>query len=197
MQEQLKLIGKQAEDFSKRIANFKEVIEVGITGSFAGNSKNPLDLDLFVVVNNLDNLDKIAKSARRIQYITWEVFVFNKNMENLGRVSHNNNPNKTSLEMKENARFLEQFKEFNKKTFLESQVIILYGKEKIFEGARKSNNVLTVKNYDSEADITLNCVICAKDFTFSIGEQKWYEKKELSQPKKCERCRHDMFLENI
>ncbi len=38
-------------------------------------------------------------------------------------------------------------------------------------------------------DITIKCVDCEEDFTFSNGEQAYFQSKSLSQPKRCLPCR--------
>ena len=41
----------------------------------------------------------------------------------------------------------------------------------------------------SEGDKTLNCEECGKDFTFTAGEQEFYEEKGFTPPKRCQDCR--------
>ena len=41
----------------------------------------------------------------------------------------------------------------------------------------------------SEGDKTLNCEECGKDFTFTAGEQEFYEEKGFTPPKRCPDCR--------
>jgi hypothetical protein len=38
-------------------------------------------------------------------------------------------------------------------------------------------------------DRTLICSDCGKDFVFTVGEQAYFLKKELSVPKRCRNCR--------
>ncbi len=38
-------------------------------------------------------------------------------------------------------------------------------------------------------DKTLRCVECGEDFEFAEGEQAFYKKKDLSEPKRCKECR--------
>jgi len=38
-------------------------------------------------------------------------------------------------------------------------------------------------------NIKLVCVDCEQPFLFAIGEQKFYERKGLTPPKRCPRCR--------
>jgi DNA replicative helicase MCM subunit Mcm2 (Cdc46/Mcm family) len=39
------------------------------------------------------------------------------------------------------------------------------------------------------SDITLKCKDCGKEFTFTEGEQKFYEEKGFSNPTRCQECR--------
>jgi NAD-dependent SIR2 family protein deacetylase len=36
---------------------------------------------------------------------------------------------------------------------------------------------------------TIRCVDCGADFTFSVGEQRYFLSKGLSVPKRCPQCR--------
>lgn len=38
-------------------------------------------------------------------------------------------------------------------------------------------------------DKTITCVDCKEDFTFTGGEQEFYQKKGFSDPKRCKDCR--------
>ena len=41
-------------------------------------------------------------------------------------------------------------------------------------------------------DKTLNCAECSKSFTFTIGEQEFYQSKGLqNEPKRCPECRNN------
>lgn len=39
------------------------------------------------------------------------------------------------------------------------------------------------------SDITLKCKDCGKEFTFTEGEQKFYEEKGFTNPTRCPECR--------
>ena len=41
----------------------------------------------------------------------------------------------------------------------------------------------------SDGDKTLACEECGKDFTFTAGEQEFYEQKGFTPPKRCQECR--------
>ena len=38
-------------------------------------------------------------------------------------------------------------------------------------------------------DETIKCSDCGEDFTFRIGEQRYFISKSLSPPKRCQKCR--------
>jgi len=38
-------------------------------------------------------------------------------------------------------------------------------------------------------DKTLVCINCGKEFTFTEGEQEFYQEKGLNEPKRCSDCR--------
>ena len=38
-------------------------------------------------------------------------------------------------------------------------------------------------------DLTLECIDCQRNFTFSRGEQQYFASKVLSTPKRCPQCR--------
>jgi len=42
---------------------------------------------------------------------------------------------------------------------------------------------------DEQKDITIMCADCQEEFVFTIGEQKFYEEKDFTPPKRCQRCR--------
>ena len=41
----------------------------------------------------------------------------------------------------------------------------------------------------SMKDKSLYCIECGEQFTFTAGEQKYYKRHELDQPKRCKCCR--------
>jgi len=79
-----------ADEFTKKVNKLSSTLEIAIVGSVAGSDPYPDDLDLALIVDNLDELKKIAKYARQISsyYHGWEVFLFDKNLMPLGRICH-------------------------------------------------------------------------------------------------------------
>lgn len=43
--------------------------------------------------------------------------------------------------------------------------------------------------YVNFEDRTLECIDCRDAFLFSAGEQKFYDERNLSEPKRCPACR--------
>jgi hypothetical protein len=44
-------------------------------------------------------------------------------------------------------------------------------------------------DYQGLKDRTLICCDCGKEFVFTVGQQKYFLKKDLSVPKRCHTCR--------
>jgi hypothetical protein len=38
-------------------------------------------------------------------------------------------------------------------------------------------------------DKLLHCADCGQPFTFSVGEQQFYQERGMSEPKRCKECR--------
>ena len=47
------------------------------------------------------------------------------------------------------------------------------------------------------SDITLKCKDCGKEFTFTEGEQKFYEEKSFTNPTRCLECRKARKQQNL
>lgn len=77
-----------ADEFAGKVRGLPSVREVAIVGSVAGNDPYPNDLDLAVIVQDLSDLETIAKCARQISrhYHAWEVFLFDAALKYLGVV---------------------------------------------------------------------------------------------------------------
>lgn len=39
-------------------------------------------------------------------------------------------------------------------------------------------------------DVRIKCQDCGTEFIFSVAEQKWYEEKGFTPPKRCRYCRN-------
>jgi hypothetical protein len=42
---------------------------------------------------------------------------------------------------------------------------------------------------EQQHDFILRCVDCQADFIFTVAEQRFFESKQLSVPKRCKTCR--------
>lgn len=85
--------------------------------------------------------------------------------------------------------FTSRFNRINYNSNLKPEVLrnssnTYYMKEKciIKDTKRKSWNI-------SFSDMTISCLTCKANFVFSIGEQRFYKKKQLFKPTRCKPCR--------
>ena len=46
-------------------------------------------------------------------------------------------------------------------------------------------------------DVKIKCQDCGIEFIFSVAEQKWYEEKGFTPPKRCRYCRNRRKNEQI
>lgn len=55
------------------------------------------------------------------------------------------------------------------------------------------------KNLSSVGDKEIRCIHCGKIFVFSKGEQEYYKKHSLVQPRRCQGCRklHTVSMEHM
>jgi hypothetical protein len=58
---------------------------------------------------------------------------------------------------------------------------------------RDELGIVESRSYPVLADIELECILCGKTFMFTGGEQKWYQKRGLSRPKRCPDCREQKY----
>ncbi len=42
------------------------------------------------------------------------------------------------------------------------------------------------------SDKKISCRNCGKEFTFTVGEQEWFQERNLKEPKNCETCRKEL-----
>jgi DNA-directed RNA polymerase subunit RPC12/RpoP len=42
---------------------------------------------------------------------------------------------------------------------------------------------------NQEASMTITCIDCGETFDFTHGEQAYFRSKQLSEPKRCPKCR--------
>ncbi len=200
------ILRKAADEFSEKTGKLSTSLEIAIVGSVAGNDPYPNDLDLALVIANLSEITKIARYARQISkyYHGWEVFLFDKSMGFLGRICHRKRCPAQSIDcvpgvcgriahVKEDPGF-----EYDERIFLSSPVEIIYtnSRESLLLSHKHKLGITGSREYSPLKDIKIKCVICGKIFLFTAGEQKWYQKRGYNQPKRCSKCRDEMYLDN-
>ncbi|MEW6070235.1 MAG: zinc-ribbon domain containing protein [Candidatus Thermoplasmatota archaeon] len=193
-----KILTLAANEFTEKVCKLPTVLEVAIHGSVAGNDSYPDDLDLAVIVHNLDDIATIAKYARQISshYHGWEVFLFDEKLMLLGRVCHRRECPGQSADcyalgcgqpphLKVDPEF-----EYDERTFFTSPIQLLWTSFKTSRLlARKDKlGIVESRKYPVLKDIKIECIICGKTFVFTGEQQKWYQKRGLSRPKRCPSC---------
>ena len=199
MNESLKVA---AQEFAEKAHKLSSVLEIAIVGSVAGDDPYPNDLDLAVIVHNLGDIATIAKYARQISryYHGWEVFLFDAGLSLIGKICHRRECPGQSVECSvpgcgksPHLRVDPEF-EYDEDMFLRSPIDILwtsFSTSRLI--ARKDElSIAESRKYPVLEDIEIECIICGKTFVFSGGEQKWYQKRGLSRPKRCPDCREQM-----
>ena len=196
-----------AEEFAEKVHKLSSAIEIAIVGSVAGGDPYPNDLDLVVIVCNLDDITSIAKFARQMSryYHGWKVFLFDEDLRLIGRICHRKECPGKSIECYVRGcghpRYLriEPDFEYDEKTFLESPIDVLwisFGMSRLH--TRKDElGIVESRSYPVLNDIEIECILCGKTFIFTGGEQKWYQKREFSQPKRCLKCREQMQMDYL
>jgi hypothetical protein len=193
-----------AEEFAEKAQKLSSALEIAIVGSVAGDDPYPNDLDLVIIVRNLDEIATIAKYARQISRHDWEVFLFDGGLKPLGRVCHRRECPGQSIDcyipgcgQPPHLRVDPEF-EYDEKVFLKSPVDVLwtsFSTSRLL--ARKDElGIVESRRYPVLEDIEIEC-ICGKTFVFTGSEQKWYQKRGLSQPKRCPDCRERMLMEEL
>ena len=46
-----------------------------------------------------------------------------------------------------------------------------------------------MREHDQSQDITIVCPDCSKPFVWTSGEQRYYQQRVLSPPRRCPKCR--------
>jgi len=190
------------KEFAEKARGLQSLLEIAIIGSVAGNDPYPNDIDLAVIVRSLEEIEALAKYARQIsrRHNSWDVFLFDEKLIHLGRICHRKECPAQSVDCTvpgcgkpPHLRILPEF-EYNERTFLESPIDVLWAasKNSRFAARRDELKITETRKYPVMADIRIECMVCGKEFIFNGGEQKWYKKRGLSQPKRCPDCRGRM-----
>jgi hypothetical protein len=192
-----------AEEFVEKAHKLSSALEIAIVGSVAGNDPYPNDLDLVIIVRNLDEIATIAKYARQMSrhYHNWDVFLFDESLTLLGRVCHRRECPGQSIDCSvpgcgqpQHLRVYPEF-EYDERMFMESLIDVLWTSFRMCRllARRDELGIVESRRYPVLADIELECILCAKTFVFTGGEQKWYQKRGLSRPKRCPDCREQKY----
>jgi hypothetical protein len=189
-----------AEEFAEKVEKYVSIVEVNLVGSLASEDPYPNDIDLALFVEDFNEFSSIAKSARQIssRYHGWEVFVFTTEQEYMGRICHHKKcPSKSfdcSTPKCGDIAHLKVDKDFrfDLHSFLISPYEVLFarGDKSLFEIWREHLNIRSTRMYEILKPAKKVCIECGRTFTFSVAEQKIYQKRGFSPPKRCERCRH-------
>ncbi|MHB8111134.1 MAG: zinc-ribbon domain containing protein [Syntrophorhabdaceae bacterium] len=188
-----------ARQFAQKAAGITEVKEVALCGSVAGNDPDPYDIDVAAMLTDMNHLPDVARFARQISGIShaWEVFVFDENLVYRGRICHRSKCPAQSIDCSVPGcgriphLLAEPDFEFDEKQFFHSPFEILHQAttESCFLKHRKRLGILSPRTYTPLKAVKVECIDCGRRFTIDAGEQKWYEKKGFSLPKRCPRCR--------
>lgn len=196
-----------AKEFADKARRLSTITEVAIVGSVADGDANPSDIDLALIIRSLDEISAIGKYARQMSkyHNAWEVFVFDQSLYYLGRVCHRREYPGGSVDcsvegcgthphLRINADF-----EYNEKTFFGSPIDVLwttYETSKLY-AQRNRLGITKLKKYPVLEDIQIKCILCGRIFLFSGAEQKWYKKRGLRQPKRCQSCIEKEQIEGL
>jgi hypothetical protein len=187
-----------ASEFALKVRKLSSPLEIAIVGSVAGGDPYPDDLDLAIIVSDLDEIATIAKYARQMSrhYHGWEVFLFDYDLSLIGRICHRRECPGRSVECyvsgcgkPPHVRVNPEF-EYDEKMFLTSPIDVLRTSFKTSRLlARKDElGIVESRRYPLLEDIRIECTLCGKTYVFTGAEQKWYQKRGLSQPKRCPDC---------
>jgi DNA-directed RNA polymerase subunit RPC12/RpoP len=196
-----------AEEFAEKAQKLSSALKIAIVGPVAGNDLYPNDLDLVIIVCNLGEIATIAKYARQMSrhYHGWEVFLFGERLKSLGRICHRRECPGQSIgcsvlgcSQLPHLRVDPEF-EYDEKVFLKSPIDVIWTSFSISRLlARKDElDIVESRRYPVLEDIEIKCILCGKRFVFTGEEQKWYQKRGLSQPKRCPDCRERMLVEEL
>ncbi len=187
------ILREAADDFTKKARTLSSVLEIAIAGSVAGGDLYPNDLDISLVVDDLSELAQISKYARQMSryYHGWEVFLFDKNLLQLGRVCHRRQCPSQSVDCyvpgcgdPPHIRIHSGFK-YDEKIFLSSPIDILYTsfKESCLLDRKNELGITGSRKYPVLEDVRIKCIICGRTFIFTTGEQKWYKGRDTASLK--------------
>lgn len=196
-----------AKEFTEKAYKLSSVIEIAIVGSIAGGDPYPNDLDLALAIKDFDDLAIIAKYARQMSkyYYGWEVFLFNEDLKQLGRVCYRKDCPGMSVDClvpgcgNPPHLIVEPDFEYDEKIFFESPIEVLWTSlsKSCLLSHKEELGIFESRKYPVLEDIEIKCIICGRKFVFTGSEQKWYQKRGLRQPKRCPECKERQHLEEF
>jgi hypothetical protein len=193
------ILREAAHGFVEKARNLSFVTEIGIVGSVAGNDPYAGDLDLAIVLSSFQNLEILAKYARQMSSTSheWEVFVFSAKLDYKGRICHRRECAKQSAECfvpgcgSVPHLMIIHDVVFDERMFFESPIDVIYSThdESILLNRSRELGIGTVRTYPVLKAIRTECVECGGRFIIDQGEQKWFLRRGMDLPKRCEKCR--------
>lgn len=186
-----------ATEFAQRSHSIDNVLEIALFGSLAKGDPHPGDIDLAVIISSLEHTPALARSARKMSSLfhNWDVFVFDSNLNYVGRVCHHRECPSGSVECIGcgDIPFIQHIREFKftPKDFYSSPFEILFNRqpESRFISQREKCGIEENHYFEEFEDIVLECWECGNTFIFTGGEQKYFKQHNFQQPKRCENCR--------
>jgi len=186
-----------AIEFAQRAESIQSVLEIALFGSLAKGDPYPKDIDLAVIISSLDHLPALARAARKISSLfhNWDVFVFNSNLEYLGRICHCRECPSGSVQCIGcgDIPFIQHTRgfKFTPEDFYSSPCEILLNRqsESRFISQRAQCGIEENRAFEQFEDIVLECWDCGNTFVFTGGEQKYFKQHSFQPPRRCETCR--------
>jgi predicted nucleotidyltransferase len=186
-----------AIEFAQRAESIETVLEIALFGSLAKGDPYPKDIDLAVIVSSLDNISALARTARKMRSLfhNWDVFVFNSNLNYVGRLCHRKQCPSGSVECIGcgDIPFIQHIRgfKFTPQDFYSSPFEILFNRqpESRFISQREKCGIKENRDFEKFEDVTLECWEGGDSFVLTGGEQKYYKQRGFHLPKRCETCR--------
>ncbi|UCH88118.1 MAG: zinc-ribbon domain containing protein [Thermoplasmata archaeon] len=196
-----------AKEFAEKAHKLSSTLEIAVVGSVAGNDPYPDDIDMAIIIKDLNDIALLAKYARQMSsiYHNWDGFLFDKDLNYIGRICHRRECPGQSVECKvpgcgENThiKVIDDF-EFDEVKFFKSPIDVTWksSTESLLISRKNELGIVETQKYEVLKDIELMCKICGATFVFTGAEQKYYNNRGFSVPRRCENCREKKMLEYI
>ncbi|HEX9972690.1 MAG TPA: zinc-ribbon domain containing protein, partial [bacterium] len=179
-----------AIEFAQRAESIDSVLEIALFGSLAKGDPYPKDIDLAVIVSSLDHIPALARAARKMSSLfhNWDVFVFDSNLNYIGRLCHRKECPSGAVECIGcgDIPFIQHIRDFKftPQDFYSSPFEILFNRqpESRFISQREKCGIEENRNFESFEDVMLECWECGNSFVFTGGEQKYYKQHGFHLP---------------